>query len=163
MSQSAKSLLLEEEIALLVKHFGVHRIQAALAKVPVAAGEERLAPTRKAEPRGQRPIRATVAQVLESIRDRDPEKHILLTEFLRRLQDREILPESQDIRHFAQIVGLKDIGGKSRRDLVPKLMRFLLEQPIERLRVDIQSAGGISERQRQMGFSILTDKLVGKS
>jgi hypothetical protein len=101
--------------------------------------------------------------VLESIRESAPEKYYLLTDFLGRLKNRDILPESQDIRHFAQLVGLKEISGKSRRDMIPKLMRFLLEQPIERLRVDIQSAGDISEQQRRRGFSVLTDKLIGKS
>src|SRR2546426_1059840 len=109
MSQSLKSLLLEEEIALLVKYFGMQRIRAALAKVPAGGDEERRAPTRKMKPRSPRPpIRATVTQGLESIRERDPEKYLLLSEFLRRLEDRQILPESQDIRQFAQIVGLKD-------------------------------------------------------
>ncbi len=65
-------------------------------------------------------------------------------------------------RHFAQIVGLKDIDGKSRKEMIPKMMRFLMEMPVERLRVSIENASNISERQRQMGFSILTDKLIGR-
>ncbi|MGA2263519.1 MAG: hypothetical protein ABSH28_19050 [Acidobacteriota bacterium] len=80
-----------------------------------------------------------------------------------RLKNRQILPESQDIRHFAQIIGLKDIGGKSRKALIPKLMRFLIDQPVERLTIGIESANNISEQQRQMGFSVLTDKLLNKS
>jgi len=86
----------------------------------------------------------------------------LLSEFLGHLKNREILPESQDIRLFAQLIGLKDIGGKSRRDMIPALMRFLLEQPTERLRIDLQNAANISEQQRQQGFSVLTDKLLGE-
>jgi len=100
---------------------------------------------------------------LESIRESTPEKHHLLTEFFNLLKDRQILPESQDIKHFAQLVGLKNISGKSRKDMIPKLMHFLLEQPIERLRGDIHSARNISEVQRQKGFSILTEKLVSGS
>lgn len=46
--------------------------------------------------------------------------------------------------------------------MIPKMMRFLMEMPVERLRVSIESASNISERQRQMGFSILTDKLIGR-
>ncbi len=84
----------------------------------------------------------------------------MLSEFLQRLKARQILPESQDIRFFAQQVGLKEIGGKSRKDVVPKLMYFLIEQPVERLRIDLQTAGNISEEQRQMGFSVLTDSYL---
>ena len=50
--------------------------------------------------------------------------------------------------------------GKSRKDLLPKLIRFLMEQPIERLQVHINSAPTVSEEQRQQGFSVLTDKLL---
>ena len=112
--------------------------------------------------RDQKPTRLPVANALELIRGSDPEKHRLLSEFLGHLKDRKILPESQDIRHFAQLIGLKDIGGKSRKDMIPTLMRFLLEQPTERLQIDLQSADNISEEQRQQGFSVLTDKLLGE-
>jgi hypothetical protein len=163
MSQSSKSLLLEEEIGLLVKHFGVQRVRAALTKVSNEGGEEPRELAWRVEPRNQKTVPITIAGTLESIRESDQEKYQLLSEFLRQLKDRQILPESQDIRHFAQIVGLKEISGKSRKDMVPKLMRFLMNLPIERLQTDIQSASTISEQQRQMGFSVLTDKLLGKS
>lgn len=162
MSRLSKSLLLEEEIDLLVKHFGLRRVRAALARISIEGNEQPHAPTRESMPRSQRPIRANVPGGLESIRESAPEKYRLLTDFLGRLKNRHILPESQDIRHFAQLVGLKDIRGKSRRDMIPKLMRFLMEQPVERLRVDLQTAESISEQQRQKGFSVLTDKLLGE-
>jgi hypothetical protein len=103
-----------------------------------------------------------VVNALELIRQGNPEKHRLLAEFLNDLKDRKVLPESQDVRHFAQIIGLKDISGKSRKDMIPTLMHFLMEQPIERLRIDLQRASNISEHQRQQGFSVLTDKLLGE-
>jgi hypothetical protein len=164
MSRSSKSMLLEEEIALLVRHFGIERVRSALARLSIKSGEEPPAPAPKTvRPRGQRPIRATTPNALEAVRESDPGKHRLLAEFLSRLKNRQILPESQDIRHFAQIIGLKDIGGKSRKALIPKLMRFLIDQPVERLTIGIESANNISEQQRQMGFSVLTDKLLNKS
>jgi hypothetical protein len=83
-------------------------------------------------------------------------KHCFLTE----LKYTKVLPEAQDIRHFAQVIGIKEINGKSRKEMIPKLMRFLVEQPIERLKVDIETAPNISEQQRQQGFSVLTDKLL---
>jgi len=160
MSHSSKSSFLEEAIALLVQHFGVKRVRAALAKVPIGGDEEAQKPARKTLSRAQKPIRPTVANALELIRESDSEKHRLLSEFLRHLDDRKVLPESEDIRHFAQLVGLKNIGGKSRKEMIPTLMRFLLDLPSERLRTDIKKADDISEQQRQQGFSVLTDKLL---
>jgi RNA polymerase-interacting CarD/CdnL/TRCF family regulator len=105
-------------------------------------------------------MQPTVASALELIQSSDPEKYRLLKEFHARLQDRKTLPESQDIRQFAQLVGLKEIHGKSRKDMIPTLMRFLLERATDRLRTEIPRADDISEQQRQEGFSILTDKLL---
>ncbi len=71
------------------------------------------------------------------------------------------MPESQDIRFFAQIISLKEITGKSRKDMIPTLMRFLLEQSTEQLEDYVKKAINVSEEQRQQGFSVLTDKLLG--
>ena len=96
----------------------------------------------------------------DRIRREDEEKAHTLSEFYMHLKDRKVLPESQDIRHFAQLIGLKQISGKSRKDMIPTLMRFLLEQPTERLQSVIDIAANVSEQQRQQGFSVLTDKLM---
>ena len=160
MSISSKSSLLADEINLLVKHFGVQRVRAALANVSVEGEEQPRAGKKK--PSVHKSIRAaSVSTALESIRETYPEKYRVLGDFLRRLDDRLVLPESQDIRYFAQTVGLKEISGKSRKEMVPKLIRFLLEQPIEKVQADIRGAAAISGQQRKMGFSVLTDKLLG--
>jgi hypothetical protein len=163
MSQSPKQSLLREQINLLVKHYGIRRVRSAVAKAPTADDEEGRVPTRKDAPRSLRTVRTNGISSIESIREADPEKHRLLSEFLLRLKAREVLPESQDIRHFAQLIGLKEIGGKSREDLLPKLISFLAERPIRKLRDDIEGAANISEQQRQMGFSVLTEKILGRS
>jgi hypothetical protein len=162
MSKWSKSLFLTEEVDLLVRHFGIERVRRALTKVSMEIEEKPRVERREDAARGQMPIRANGAGALESIRETYPEKYHLLSEFLHRLKDRDILPESQDIRYFAQMIGLKEITGKSREDMVPKLIRFLIEEPIEKLRVDVEGASNISEQQRKMGFSVLTDKLLGK-
>jgi hypothetical protein len=161
MSRSPRPLL-EEEIELLVRHFGIQRVRLAMAKFSPENDRERLSPARRNAPSSRGPARATVATALESIRGSDTARHDLLAEFLTRLNARQVLPESQDIRQFAQLIGLKGIAGKSRRDMIPKLTRSLLELPIERLRTAVESAANISEAQRQMGFSVLTDKLLGR-
>lgn len=161
MTHSSKSPFLEEEISLLVKHFGIKKVQAALAKVVIGGDAETQKPPHRSASRVQKPARLSITTAMELIRGVDPEKHHLLSEFLGHLKDSKILPDSQDIRHFAQLIGLKDIKGKSRKDMIPTLMRFLLEQPLERLQIDLQRANNISEHQRRQGFSVLTDKLLG--
>jgi hypothetical protein len=161
MTQKARQPLVDEAIGLLVKHFGVDRVRTALAKVsdpPVGAAEGQPNSVSK---RSNPQARPALTSMLEQLRQKDQEKYRLLAGFYNQLKDRKVLPESQDIRQFAQLIGLKEIRGKSRKDMVPKLMRFLLEQPTERLLVDIDTAANVSEQQRQKGFSVLTDKLLG--
>jgi hypothetical protein len=161
MSQNPRSSFLEEEVGLLVQHFGVDRVRTALAKVSNGTVQ---APERRSRPRSaesNRQANPSVTTTLDQLRQTDEEKHRLLSGFYIQLKDKKVLPESQDIRHFAQLIGLKEIDGKSRKDMIPRLMRFLIEQPTERLRVEIVQAADISEQQRQQGFSVLTDKLLG--
>ena len=155
-------MLLTEQIDLLVRYFGAKRVRDAVAKIKVDGDEKPRIADRKGTTRSRGPMRVNGTGAIESIRQSNPEKYRLLDEFLLRLKSRRVLPESQDIRYFAQVVGLKEISGKSRDDLIPKLMQFLMEQPVEKLQSDLGDAVNISERQRQMGFSVLTDKLLGK-
>jgi hypothetical protein len=160
MTRVHTPVLLKDAVGLLVHHFGPERVQTALAafsrtEVDAARVEANVAPNR---PIGRRPI--SVASALEKIRHLDEQKYTIAAAFHRQLLEKTVLPESQDIRQFAQIIGLKGIKGKSRRDLIPPLMRFLIAEPLERLRVALAKAPGVSEQQRQRGFSILTDKLL---
>lgn len=153
---------LHKEVGNLVRRFGLQRVRNALENVSAEDREKHDGPLRKDPPRfkTRTPRRPPVTGALESIRGSDPEKHYLLTEFLIRLKDREVLPESQDIRFFAQLIGLKEIHGKSRKDMIPTLMHFLLQMPTENVRLEIRRAASISQQQRQEGFSVLADKLL---
>ena len=104
--------------------------------------------------------RLPILDVLESIRKADPSKYNILDEFFMKLKDRKVLPEPLDIQYFAQILGIKDIGGKNRKEMISTLLRFMTERPIDSLVKDVERAGNISGRQRQQGFSILADKLL---
>lgn len=161
MSHPSKSSFLKEEIGLLVQHFGAARVRAALAKVSVNGADQPQKVPNKSQERA--PIRPTITAALELIHKSDPLKHRLLNAFHIHLKDRTILSEAHDIRHFAQLIGFKHFTGKSRKAMIPTLMRFLIEQPTERLLIDLKKADNISEQQRQQGFSVLTDKLLGKS
>ena len=162
MSRQSASLYLENTVGLLVEHFGVGRVRAALDKVATRGVTDSKAQTRRRSSKPDRQASLSVATMMEQLRQEDQEKHRLLTAFFKRLTDKVVLPESQDMRHFAQIIGLKDIDAKSRKDMLPRLMRFLLEQPTERLKVDIEAAANVSEQQRKQGFSVLADKLLPK-
>lgn len=160
MSRKSRSSFLEAEVGLLVQHFGVDRVRIALSKVSNDVIEAPESPDRhSADPDAQ--VNQSVTSTLEQLRQKNEEKHRLLADFYAQLKDKRVLPESQDIRHFAQLIGLKEIGGKSRKDMIPRLIRFLVEQPTDRLQIDIERAANVTEQQRQQGFSVLTDKLLG--
>ena len=162
MTRKSRQSFVDEAIGLLVKHFGVDRVGAALAKASSCAVSASEGQPRRSSGRPDLQRNPTVTSMLEQLRQKDEEKYRLLAGFYTQLKDRKVLPESQDIRHFAQLIGQKEISGKSRKDMVPRLMRFLLEQPTERLQLDIETAPNVSEQQRQKGFSVITDKLLGE-
>lgn len=160
MTRKSRQSLLDDAAGLLVKHFGGDRVRAALAKASSGAVRASEGQRRSGSNRPDLQANPTVTSMLDQLRQRDEEKYRMLAGFYTQLKDRTVLPESQDIRHFAQRIGLKEIGGKSRKDMIPRLMHFLLEQPTERLHSDIEAAASVSEQHRQEGFSVLTDKLL---
>jgi hypothetical protein len=162
MTRRSRQSLVDDQVGLLVKHFGVAPVRAALAKAANGAvtDSERQPRSRSSKP--DRLANPTVTSMLELLRQEDEEKYRLLAGFYTQFKDKAVLAEAQDIRHFAQLIGRKRIGGKSRKDMAPRLMRFLMEQPTERLRADIKMAASISEQESQKGFSVITDKLLGE-
>ena len=64
--------------------------------------------------------------MLEQLRQEDEEKYRLLAGFYTQFKDKAVLAEAQDIRHFAQLIGLKEISGKSRKEMIPKIDAFPL-------------------------------------
>jgi hypothetical protein len=161
MSDKSQTSFVEELVGVLVQHFGIDRVRAALAKLSNSPVEPSQGRARRPSTRPGHQGHPSITSTLEQLRDTDAEKYRLLTHFYTALKDGRVLPESQDILQFAQIIGLKEIPGKSRKDLLPKLIRFLIDQSTERLQAQINSAPAVSEEQRQQGFSILTDKLLG--
>jgi hypothetical protein len=162
MSRKRTANFLQKAVDLLVEYFGIERVRAALGN---ASGNPEQRPKEKPQSHARKsgqPAVPTVPNLLEQVRQTDEVRYRLLDGFYRDLKDGKVLPESQDIRQFAHIIGLKEINGKSRKDLVPRLMRFLMEQPIDQLRMEIERAAGVSEKERQLGFSVLTDKLLGE-
>jgi len=161
MNRKSRASFLEAEVGLLVQHFGAERVRTALSKVSNDTIETPKSQSRRPSADLDSPANPSVTTTLEQLRQIDAEKHRLLADFYSKLKDRSVLPESQDIRYFAQLIGLKEIEGKSGKDMIPRLIRFFVEQPTKRLQADIQKASNVSEQQRSQGYSVLTDKLLG--
>lgn len=162
MTRKSKQSLVDDAIGLLIEHFGIEKVRAAFEKstseTPVPSKPQRESHSTRAE----HPANPTVSSLLEHLRLQDEEKYLILSDFYVNLKDRKVLTESQDIRHFAQTIGLKEIRGTSRRSMIPKLIQFLAGQQAELLRTHIRNAENVSEPQRQRGFSAITDKLLGE-
>jgi hypothetical protein len=145
----------------LVKYFGRERVQDALEKSALGYPKKAKAPFKRNAADENKAPSLNIVDDIEAIRETDLEKYNLIKDFYERLKARRILPEAQDIRHFAHLIGVKRIDGKSRREMISPLLRVLMEMPAERLDTEMRRAEDISERQRQQGFSVLTDKLLG--
>lgn len=152
----AKSKLLEDSIKLLVEHFGVEQVQSALARVSTARSAE-VTKKRKTNPI---PSPQTIETLLAEIRVLDVNRFELLSDFDTRLKEGAVLPEAEDLRQFAQVIGIKELRGRSRRDLIRPTMLFLMAVEIARLRDMLSKAEGISEGTRRKGFSLLVDNLL---
>ena len=96
MTRSLELQLLQEQIELLVRHFGVGSVQNAVKKYSPNGDKDQYKIRRK-NVFNRKSTHPTIVQILELIRKDDSEKYNLLSEFLLRLRDREVLPESQDI------------------------------------------------------------------
>jgi hypothetical protein len=160
MTNQRKLAYVDEALALLVREFGERRVRAALVRIsPFFRTEMSDRTLSKASLKKKQ---TSTADLIERTRLLDPEKHRLLHTFVEMLTSKRVLPESQDIRQFAQMIGLKEIRGKARRDMVAPLVRFLVQLPTAKLNNYLVRAEEISEQQRRKGFSVLTDKLVGR-
>ncbi|MGC9985432.1 MAG: hypothetical protein ABSF35_17595 [Polyangia bacterium] len=158
MTRARNNQFLEDQLRLLVSHFGHEKVRFALARVVPSEPAEQPVARRRVDrfaSHGE-----TVDVALASIKQADPSRYDALQSFAQRLRRREILLEPQDIRHFCQEAGIKGLQGRSRRELVPALLRSMLGLPTERLLPLIARAADISETSRRQGFSILTDRLL---
>jgi hypothetical protein len=156
-----RSGFLDQLVDALVAEFGADAVRESLARWDAAVKVKPVAPAPTAT-KPSSPSRLRFVDELKQIRANDPERADVLDEFHRALLDRYVLAQVQDIVHFAQNSGLKELRGKDRRELIPRLMRFLAQQPTEQLRVLRAQAMEVSEAQRAQGFSVLTDKLLSR-
>ncbi len=107
MTRKSRQSVLDDMIGLLIKHFGLDRVQASLAKASSDAVRASEGQPRSGSSRPDLQANPTVTSMLEQLRQEDEEKYRLLAGFYTKLKDKTVLHESQDIRHFAQLIGLK--------------------------------------------------------
>ena len=158
MTRHATAAFLDDEIQLLVQHFGIEEVRASVDRFagqdPVAREKSPIKlPRIQASPR-------TVSDLINPLRETDEEKYNLLSNFYSLLKEGKLLPQAEDFRHFATHVGIKQLDGNSRRSLIVPLMRYLVVRPTEKLRDELKRAEDISEEERMNGYSVLTEKLL---
>lgn len=158
MSRFSQPKFLEEQLRLLVEQFGRDKVQRALAKVAPSKDQPQEKPV--SNDRSQRP-RSDLKALMDGLEVSDPKRHDMLLKFRNSLEERSILSESEDLRQLAEVAGLKELPGKSRRDMIPRLLAFLATIPAEKLSQALEVAEGISAEERSKGFSVLADKLIG--
>lgn len=158
MNRFSQTKYLEEQLQLLVDQFGCDKVQRVFAKIrPDDNDLKKESPSNNSV----KSYRSDLQTLMETLKASDPVRRELLLDFRKKLEERVILPASEDLRWFAQVVGLKELPGKSRRDMIPKLLAFLTTVSNEKLNRAFKLAKGISAEQRSKGFSVLADKLLG--
>ncbi|HEY2839682.1 MAG TPA: hypothetical protein VGJ26_11055 [Pirellulales bacterium] len=162
MKQASEQTFLRELLGLLIAEFGSDKVRRELLAIaPESLGVKSIRTSRSHKEKREGPAsRPTVRSTLEGLKANDPSRHRILNDFVVRLRERTVLPESEDLRHFAQLVGLKGLVARSRREMIPKLVLFLATLSQTQLSAAIAQASGISESSRKNAFSLLTDKLL---
>jgi hypothetical protein len=159
VTRSSRLSLLEEQVALLLRHFGAAAVRQSVDEALKRDSNASSSPFLVAQYRG--PTSPSESRGLQAIRESQRAKYELLSKFRSDLIDRKILPESQDILRFAQTIGLKQIRGRTQRDMIPSVVNYLVTLPMKKLRPALENASTISEDIRRQGYTVLTKKLLG--
>lgn len=161
MKQITAETYLAEALMALVRFYGIDRLKQELDTISKQC-EQFPAPTNQqinintARP----PKQKSLPKVITEISEREPEKGKLLENFFQKIVSASLLPEAEDVRRFADLVGIKKLKGKSRNELITKLANELVPLDLRRLENLLPQADGISSAQRREGYSILTDTLM---
>lgn len=161
MTAESQSRFLDDQLRLLVSCFGAGAVTTAIERVTAASRSQPIpSATIHRPPREQSPNRA-LTRTIEQLAATDPAKAEILSGLYTRLLTRTVLPAAEDFRHIAHRIGIKHLVGTTRAELVNALIRFLLEQPADRVRRAAEIAPEISEEERGRAYAILTEGLLG--
>lgn len=157
MKRSSRDEYLDQALRALVAFFGVEAVKRGVEVIERKGAEPK-------QPQSDRPTRTGLPKVIASLAVSDEARFDLLRPFFERILAGEVLPQSEDIRRFGELLRVKEpFPGKSRRDLIGHLAGLLLKVPLDELRTLIRDAEAIREEQRRKGFSLLTDHLLRRS
>jgi hypothetical protein len=151
---------LRESLLLLVRLCGLDAVRSALSALDDQAAQiDATAGAAKQVPSPTVP-RTWVPRAVATLQETEPDKYAVLRAFFSTVESGELLPESEDVRRFAESLGLKQVHGTKRRELIAKLADPMVLLTVERIRELVDQAKKISAQERNKGYSILTDKLL---
>jgi len=154
MKRTSRDEYLDVTLRALVAFFGIEAVTRAMADIEGKVTEPR-------RPRSDPPARITLPRAVAELAKSDPRRFDLLRPFFEKIMSGELLPQSEDIRRFAEHLRVKELlPGRSRRDLVVKLTGPLVAMPLNELPALLKEADSIFEEQRRKGYSLLTDRLL---
>ncbi len=155
MKPSLREIYLRDALAALVRFYGFHAVTDALTALETPSSKSknvRAVKTKRDE--------SGIPRAILALHEMDPPRYDLLRSFFASVQLGEVLVEAEDVRIFAEIAGLKELRGRSRRDLVPRLAEYLATLPVEELSSILAKASGVSSRERNQGFATITDRMM---
>ena len=74
------------------------------------------------------------SKIVRRLKDSDPQRYSILSEFELMLRRQEPPPSLEDIRHIGRAISKDFLPGKSRKEAIPRLMTLLVKMPPEMLR-----------------------------
>jgi len=157
---NSDDIFLEKVLKTLIDRFNIDSVQNAFDQLKNTSNNEVSPPQKDKKDKPKRVKRNSVLEIIDSLKESDINKHNTLTDFYKKLKSNMVLREAEDIRYFSHIIGMKEISGKSRNELVSSLIRFLSTINLSELIEMIKKSENISSNQRQSGFGILTDRLL---
>ncbi|MBY8066287.1 hypothetical protein KW467_20430 [Vibrio fluvialis] len=75
--------------------------------------------------------RDTTPELLSELKKEQPEKHRLLTELYKYVQDATVFKTVADARQFGRMIGLKDTGVQAKQEVITNIFKVLSEMSNE--------------------------------
>lgn len=98
--------------------------------------------------------------LLSSLRETEPEKYEVLSEFERLLKNKQVLETHEGLRRFAESLSKDFIAGKSRADSINPLLRILLPKSTVEIEREISKVASFGVRGDTDGYLRLAKYLI---
>lgn len=169
MSRRARKAALE--ILLLMEEYSAEDLAEALSLMGGQKGEDilgflaRMAPVSSSRPAGPQRRGGGFSvkgetRALQDLKQSDPEKYRILSEFEVRIRQGTILPTLDDFRAFGKVLGKNFNPGKSRRLALGQLMAVLAQMELSALQAAIAKVPAGSEKS-EGAYGRLAEHIIG--